>query len=238
MKAAFAFTLSFWAAVTIFGQTVTTSKTPKPVAGPIHAEVSGNGIVVYSGGDPWKIDVATLPFLKSDCVAEAEAFNHAISKELKGCGHEPRVVGSSLSPPGVFFTLWVGGLAQNVPHVLFGADVARRSIRRLLTTESSISDVLASPSGRYLAYSVGWSSGVCHNTSSVFVADLGTLANAKGPALVAAVDTASPSILAEAVSWATGESLVFRESKFEGDDSCRRHPWRTKTVGTRTLLFH
>ncbi len=68
------------------------------------------------------------------------------------------------------------------------------------------------------------SSGVCHQTSPVFVADLGAN-KAKGPAAVTEVDAASPSMLAE-----PGESLVFRESKFEGDDSCKRHPWQTKTA--------
>jgi hypothetical protein len=81
---------------------------------------------------------------------------------------------------------------------------------------------VVSPPGRNLAYSVGWSSGVCHQESPVFVADLGAN-KATGPAAVAGVDAASPSMLAE-----PGESLVFRESKFEGDDSCKRHPWQTK----------
>jgi hypothetical protein len=88
---------------------------------------------------------------------------------------------------------------------------------------------VVSPSGRYLAYSVGWSSGVCHQESPVFAADLGAN-KARGPAAVAEVDAASPSMLAEPVRWATGESLVFRESKFDGDDSCKRHPWQTKTA--------
>ncbi len=83
---------------------------------------------------------------------------------------------------------------------------------------------MVSPPGRYMAYSFGWSSGVCHQESPVFVADLGAN-KATGPAAVAGVDAASPSMLAE-----PGESLVFRESKFEGDDSCKRHPWQTKTA--------
>ena len=238
-KAAFTCALFVWAAVIIFGQTVTaTTKTFKALAGPIHAEVADDVISVYLAGDEWKIDPATLPFGESDCSAEAEAFNQSIRKELIGCGHEPMVVGSALSPPRVFFTAWVGAYAQNVPHVLFEADGARRSIRRVLVAESGIGDVVVSPSRRYLAYSVGWSSGVCHTTSSVFVADLDTLTNTTEHAAVAEVDVASPSMLANAVSWATGESLVFRESKFEGDDSCRRHPWKTKTADTRSLHFH
>ena len=137
-----------------------------------------------------------VPFSKSDCSAEAEAFNRSIRPELSGCGHEPMVIGSSLSPPRIFFTLWVGGIAQNVPHVLFEADVARHSVRRLLTEESGIEDFTLSPSGRYLAFSVGWASGVCHNSSSVFVADLGRHPTAMGSAVVAKVDRASPSMLA------------------------------------------
>jgi hypothetical protein len=228
-----AFTCALFAG-TIAGQTV---KTSKALAGPLHTEMTGNMMVVYSEGDEWKINLATLPFLKSDCLPEAEAFNQSVMPELSGCGHSPMVVGSTLSPPRVFFTLWVGTIAQNVPHVLFEADAARGSVRRLLSAESGIGDVVVSPSGRYLAYSIGWSSGVCHHTSSVFVADLGALTKSTGPAAVAAVDRVSPSMLAEPVSWATGESLVFRESRFEGDDSCKRHPWQTKTTDVRSLRF-
>lgn len=238
LEAVFTCALFVCTAVTIAGQTVKTTKTSKALAGPLHADALENVIVVYLPGDEWKIALATLPFSTSDCSAEAEAVNQSISTELSGCGHEPMVVASSLSPPKVFFTVWVGTYAQNVPHILFEADVARRSIRRVLGAGSGIEDVVVSPSGGYLAYSVGWSSGVCHHTSSVFVADLGTLTKTNRPAAVAEVDMASPSMLANAVSWATRESLVFRESKFEGDDSCRRHPWQTKTADTRSLHFH
>jgi pimeloyl-ACP methyl ester carboxylesterase len=225
------------AAVTIFGQTTTTSKTPKPLAGPLHAEIVGNVMVVHSQPDKWRIDLATLPFLKSDCSPEAEASNRSITPDLIGCGYSPTLVGSMLSPPRVFFTLAVGTYAQNVLHVLFEADVARRSIRGLTAADSSIGNVVVSPFGRYVAYSVGWSSGVCHQTSSVFVADLDALRKATGPAAVAEVDTAYPWMLAEPIRWATGGSLVYRESKFDGDDSCKRHPWQTKTAHIRSLRF-
>ena len=127
--------------------------------------------------------------------------------------------------------------AQNVRHVLFEADAAEHSVRRLLSAESSIEDIVVSPSGRYLAYSVEWTSGVCHHTSSVFVADTGALNRATEPATVADVDLVSPHMLAEPLSWATGERLVFREATFDGDDSCKRHPWQTKAANLRSLHF-
>jgi hypothetical protein len=216
---------------------MTTSKTPKPLAGPLHAEIVGNVMVVHSEPDEWRIDLATLPFLSSDCSPEAEASNRSISPELTGCGYSPTLVGSTLSPPIVFFTLGVGAYAQNVLHVLFEADVARRSIRRLTAADSYIGDVVVSPSGRYLAYSVEFTSGVCHHTTSVFVADRGVPTRGPGPAAVAEVDTASAWMLAEPVSWTAGGSLVYRESEFDGDDSCKRHPWRTKTASIRSLRF-
>jgi hypothetical protein len=234
LKAAPACVLFGWAAVVIFGQTATTSKGR---AGQPYARVTDNVMVVHSGEDEWKIDLATLPFLKSDCSPAAEAFNQSITPKLSGCGHSPTVVGSTPSPPRVFFELWTGVYAQNAPHVLFEVRTARHSVRRLLSAESGIGDVLVSPSGRYLAYSVGWSSGVCHHTSSVFIADLGVLSKVTGPAAVAEVDVVSPSMLAEPVSWATGERLLFREATFDGDDSCTRHPWQTKTADIRSLHF-
>jgi hypothetical protein len=237
-KAALTCALYVAAAVTIFGQTITTtSTTSNGLAGPLHAEIVGNVMVVHAEPDEWKIDLATLPFLSSDCSPEAEAFNRSITPDLIGCGYSPRFVGSTLSPPRVFFTLGVGTYAQNVIHVLFEADVARRSIRRLTAAASSSGNVVASPSGRYLAYSVGYSSGVCHQTSSVVVADLGVPSKATGPATVAEVDSASARMLAEPVRWTVGGSLVYRESEFAGDDSCKRHPWRTKTASMRSLRF-
>jgi hypothetical protein len=215
----------------IFGQTVPTTKAR---VGQVHAELVDNVMVVYSGGDEWKIDLATLPFNEFDCSPEDEAYNRSVAK-LSGGGHNPTVVGSTLSPPRVFFTLWTGMYAQNVTHVLFEAEAARHSIRRLLSGESHIENVAVSPSGRYLAYSVEWSEGVCHHTSSVFVADLGVLNKGTEPATVAAVDVVSPHMLAEPVSWATGERLVFRESTFDGDDSCRRNQ-RTVTVSKLLCL--
>jgi hypothetical protein len=234
LKAASTCVLLLWAAVVIFGQTV-------PIAngreGQLHAEFADNVMVAHSDGGEWKIDLATLPFNEFDCSPEDEAFNRSISPKLGGCGYDQTVVGSTLSPPRVFFTLSTGMYSQNVTHVLFDAEAARHSIRRLLSGESHIVDVVVSPSGRYLAYSVEWSSGVCHHTSSVFVADLGVLDTATGPASVAGVDVISPQMLAEPVSWATGERLVLRGSTFDGDDSCKRHPWKTKTADLGSLHF-
>jgi hypothetical protein len=116
-------------------------------------------------------------FLKTDCLSE----------ELSGCGQSPGVVGSTVSPPRIFFTLWTGRYAQNVTHVLFEADAARHSVRRVLETEAAMGNVMFSASGRYIAYSVWWTAGVCHLTSSVFAADLGVPGKAEGPATVAQV---------------------------------------------------
>jgi hypothetical protein len=218
----------------IFGQTIPTTNGR---AGQFHAEFADNVMVVHSDGGEWKINLATLPFNEFDCSPEDEAFNRSIDPKLSGCGHEPTVVGTMLSPPRIFFTLWTGEASQNVPRVLFEAEVVRHAIRRLLSAESHIDDVVISPSGRYLAYSVGWSSGVCHLTSSVFVADLGIPGKATGPATVAEVDRVSPQMLAEPLSWAIGERLVFRESTFNGDDSCKRRHWQTKTADLRSLHF-
>lgn len=232
LKAAYTCVLFVWTAVVIFGQTVATEKGRE---GQLHSELTGNVMVVYSRGDEWKIDLPTLPFNESDCLPEAEAYNQPIG--LSGCAHTPAVIGSTLSPPRIFFTLWTGMYAQNVRHVLFEADAAQHSIRRLLSAESAIVDIVVSPSGRYLAYSVEWSSGVCHDTSSVFVADTGVLNKATEPATIAEVDLVSPHMVAEPLSWATGERLVFREATFDGDDSCKRHPWQARTAEIRSLHF-
>lgn len=226
--------LFVWATFEIRGQTVTTSRTR---AGQFHTEVEGDAISIHFGGVKWKIDRAALPFLPSDCSPEAEGTNRSISPDLSGCGHSPTEVGSTVSPPRIFFTLWTGTYAQNVPHILFEADVARHTIRRLLGADSGIGDLLISPSGRRFAYTVGWSSGVCHHTSSVFVADLGVPSKATGPASVAAVDVASPHMLGEPVRWASDERLVFREATFESDNSCKLDPWHTKTALVGSLQF-
>src|SRR6202042_1803580 len=104
--------------------------------------VTDHVMVVYFEEDEWKIDLATLPFLKSDCSPTAEEFNQSIRPKLSGCGHAPTVVGTTRSPPRVFFELWTGVYAQNVPHVLFEAEIARHAVRRLLSAESGIGDVL------------------------------------------------------------------------------------------------
>lgn len=84
------------------GQTVETSK---PLASLIDASITKDQVIVHLGGKDWEIELANLPFLKSDCSPEDQAFNQSVTPELDSCGYAPMILTSALSPPRVYLRM-------------------------------------------------------------------------------------------------------------------------------------
>jgi len=194
-------------------------------------------MVVEFNGSEWKIDVGKLPYYKSECSPESEAFNISIHPKWTGCGHDPEVVGSTLSPPRIFFTLWIGGYAKNLQYALFEARDEGPFVRRLLTADGGVGALMISPSGRYLAFAGRWSNGVCHVSSWIEVADLGPNKDSTAPAMMAEVRKPTGSMLAEPLRWTRGDKLIYREASIENDNSCKPNPWQTNSIRMKSLRF-
>jgi hypothetical protein len=186
-----------------------------------------------------KIDFTTLPLLPSDCpnlngdVPDLQSFRSNCEIAL------PLPVGSTLSPPRLFFALVSSkNYAQNMPHVLFEADLARNRIIRLLTTaETSVRSVIVSPSGRYLAYLEGFSMGICYFSESLWIADLKGAGETDRPTPVVSPDDPSGSVVALPLRWTNAHTLVFEKSTYPTDRTCGRHRHEIKSVDVRNLHF-
>jgi hypothetical protein len=92
---------------------------------------------------------------------------------------------------------------------------------------------MLSPPGDYLADAVSFSSGVCHVSSSVWIADL----SAAGKERWTHVSDIDPQVRATPLRWENGDRLVLRKPIYEGVDTCGEHRGENNVISAQALHF-
>ena len=184
----------------------------------------------------WTVDLTKLPLTSDDCpacAADADAQSCMLNCPIGS----PYIAGYSKSPPLLFFTVITTNMSQNVPHILYEADLTHGTIVRVSTEASGIGDLFVSPSGRYVAYAAYFSMGVCYVSSSIRVADLKGVGNSGNAIPVVDVGQPSGSVLAKPLRWKNADTLVYEKATYPHERTCGPHRQQTQIVNVRGLRF-
>jgi hypothetical protein len=135
---------------------------------------------VTGAGAPWIIDLNRLPLLAADC-AGACSGNRSGKYCVGSCNaHWPPGAFAYHPATGSFFFAVSTDIAKNRPYVILRANTRTRRVYRIGATWGAGVGTPAevSPSGRFLAYSSGYTAGFCDYDSWIEVVDLQTLRQA------------------------------------------------------------
>jgi Tfp pilus assembly protein PilF len=135
---------------------------------------------VTGAGAPWVIDLNRLPVLRSDCVGTCSDIRTGRYCVGNCNAHWPPSAFAYHPATGNFYFAISTDVAKNRPYVVLRANTRTRRIYRIGATWGAGVGMPAevSASGRFLAYSNGYTAGACDYDSWIGVVDLQTLKHA------------------------------------------------------------